>query len=171
MTKGVEGRLFMVHRIVSGGQTGVDRAALDAAIRIGIDHGGWVPKGRKAEDGRIPGHYSLCETETPNYAERTEKNVLDSDATLIVSRGPLKGGSRLTMILAMRYGKPWLHVDLASVPEHEGVGSVRSWLGANQVGVLNVAGPRAGNDSAIYGLAFDLLLEVLGSGEERQRME
>ena len=83
----------MIVKIISGGQSGVDRAALDAAIRLGIPHGGWVPKGRLAEDGPLPETYSLRETPTAVYAERTEKNVVDSDGTLIISRGELTGGS------------------------------------------------------------------------------
>jgi len=153
----------MIRKVVSGGQTGVDRAALDAAIKAGVDHGGWIPMGRKAEDGRVPGFYRLCETETPNYAERTEKNVLDSDATLIISRGPLTGGSRLTMVLAIRHGKPWKHIDLETSASQDAVIQIRSWLAQHHVKTLNVAGPRAGNDPGIYGAAFDLLLKILGT--------
>lgn len=151
----------MISRIVSGGQTGADRAALDAAVQAGIPHGGWVPRGRKAEDGRIPARYCLREMTTFSYADRTEKNVLDSDATLIVSRGPLTGGSRLTLGLAMRNRKPCLHVDMAVTGMEEAENKVRSWLEENDVSTLNVAGPRASNDPDIYGLVLSLLGRVL----------
>ena len=77
----------MIRKIISGGQTGADRAALDVAIKFNIPHGGWIPKGRKAEDGRLPDRYQLQEMPTPSYPERTEQNVIDSDGTLIFSRG------------------------------------------------------------------------------------
>src|SRR6516225_901027 len=96
-------------KIISGGQTGVDRAALDFAIRHGLEHGGWCPKGRKAEDGAIPRRYHLQETDSPEYAERTVKNILAADATLIIVREePLTGGTALTFELAEKHGRPVL---------------------------------------------------------------
>mgnify|MGYP003793290687 CR=1 FL=1 len=90
----------MIKKIVSGGQTGVDRAALDVAMQLGIPVGGWCPRGRRAEDGRIPDSYPLREASSVNYAKRTELNVRDSDGTLILSGGPLTGGTALTESLA-----------------------------------------------------------------------
>ncbi len=97
--------------IISGGQAGADRAALDWAIANGIPHCGWCPKGRKAEDGRIPDDYRLQETASADCTERTEKNVVDSDGTVILTMSPKLGrGSRLTVKLAQKHGKPWLHI-------------------------------------------------------------
>ena len=99
----------MIEKVVSGGQTGADRAALDAAMKLGVPHGGWCPKGRVAENGPIPPEYQLQETDSPAYDVRTEANVVDSDATVIFSVVPtLEGGSRLTADLAERHGKPFL---------------------------------------------------------------
>jgi hypothetical protein len=100
-------------KIISGGQTGVDQGALDAAIFKGFPHGGWIPKGRITEDDPLPDRYNLQEMPTTSYEARTEKNVIDSDGTLILSHGRLTGGSRFTQNLAMRLDRPNLHVDLA----------------------------------------------------------
>ena len=129
----------MVERIISGGQSGVDRAALDVALELGIPCGGWCPRGRRAEDGRIPERYPLRETLSGGYAQRTEWNVRDADATLVLHRGGLCGGTALTVALARRQGKPCLTVDLATAAEPAEVGA---WLDAERVAVLNVAGPR-----------------------------
>jgi hypothetical protein len=128
-----------VVKVVSGGQTGVDRGALDAAIALRIPHGGWCPRGRLAEDGRIPARYRLRQADVPGYPERTRRNVVDSDATLILCRGEPVGGTALTYRLARRHGKPCLVVDLDAAPEVE---VIRRWLQEHGVGVLNVAGPR-----------------------------
>ena len=103
----------MIKKIISGGQTGADRAALDAAIESGFEHGGWAPKGMKAEDGRIPDKYNLKEMPTSSYPKRTEQNIVDSDGTIIVSHGPLTGGSLLTQNLAIDHHKPCKHIDLS----------------------------------------------------------
>ena len=119
----------MIQRIVSGAQTGVDRAALDAALELGIDCGGWAPLGRLDECGRIPDRYpNLVETDQANPAKRTALNVRDSDATLILSRGPLTGGSLLTERKARGLGRPCLHVDLAATDANDAVREIRAWL-------------------------------------------
>lgn len=145
-------------RIVSGGQTGVDRGALDAAIELQVPHGGWCPRGRLAEDGRIPARYRLRETESRQYHVRTRLNVLDCDATLILCRGPLSGGTELTLRLAEQFGKPNLVVDLDADlrPQH-----VRDWLQKHRVEVLNVAGPRESLNPGIADDAREFLLRVL----------
>ena len=103
----------MVKKIISGGQTGADQAALDAAIELGIPHGGWIPKGRKTENGELPDNYELREMPTSSYSKRTEQNAIDSDGTLIISHGKLTGGSFFTMEMAKKHRRPCLHVDLS----------------------------------------------------------
>ncbi len=150
-----------LEKVISGAQTGADRAALDAALELGIPTGGWVPKGRRAEDGRVPDTYdTLKECDTRNYATRTALNVRDSDATLIISKGPLTGGSKLTLQIAERYGRPVLHIDLGSNGIAEAAKAVAEWLAGFECRVLNVAGPRASGDPAIYELARDLLVQL-----------
>jgi hypothetical protein len=149
-----------VERIVAGGQTGADRAALDVALEYGLMVGGWVPRGRLAEDGRIPARYpGLVETESADVAERTRLNVRDADATLIVSRGPLGGGSKLTLDEARRQQKPVLHLDVGALGG-EAAARLREWLAAEQPHVLNVAGPRASEDGDIYVAVATLLRSV-----------
>ena len=152
----------MLKKIISGGQTGVDRAALDVAMRLGIAHGGWVPKGRLAEDGTVPVHYQLRETTSGDYETRTEKNVLDSDGTLIISRGSPTGGTDYTRKMALKHGKQLLHIDLSLGQRPADAGSlVASWIEMNRVETLNVAGPRASHDPAIYMDAINIMTHAL----------
>ncbi len=102
----------MITKIISGGQTGADRGGLDAAVYAGIQHGGWCPKGRRAEDGVIPAIYELTECHATEYVVRTERNVVDADATIIITDGLLDGGSLVTAKMAEKHHKPWLHIDL-----------------------------------------------------------
>ncbi len=136
-------------KILSGGQTGVDRAALDFALRHGFPHGGWCPRGRLAEDGVIPPIYRLRETDSAEYDERTEKNVAEADATLIVARGPeLSGGTAFTQFCGRKQGRPVLVVwerDGVS----QGAAALAKFLNRNEVRTLNVAGPR---ESQAHGL-------------------
>ncbi len=152
----------MALRIVSGGQTGVDRAALDLALELGLPCGGWCPKGRRAEDGPLPERYPLRETSSPAYPQRTARNVRDSDATLILTRGTPDRGTALTARLAEREGKPYRVVDMAGRPDPA---DVRAWLDANRVGVLNVAGPRASSCPGIYAEAKAFLRAILSPPE------
>lgn len=147
----------MVKKIISGGQTGVDRAALDTAMELAIPHGGWVPRGRKAEDGVIPRKYKLKETRGEGYPERTVKNVLDSDGTLIISHGALTGGSAVTLETAERHGRPCFHADLLTSDVFHTTGLVKEWIERFGIKVLNVAGPRASQDPAIYEKAGQFL--------------
>ncbi|BBO80574.1 putative molybdenum carrier protein [Desulfosarcina ovata] len=148
----------MLKKIVSGGQTGVDRAALDVAMRLGIAHGGWVPKGRLAEDGPLPSYYQLQEMPTDEYAARTEKNVQDSDGTLIISRGTPTGGTDYTREMVLKHGKQLLHIDLAMGQQPSAAGAlISSWIEMNRIETLNVAGPRASGDPTIYNEAATIL--------------
>jgi hypothetical protein len=153
----------MLRRIVSGGQTGADRAAFDVALERGLEIGGWVPKGRLAEDGAIPERYAgLREADSPDPAVRTALNVRDSDATLIVSHGRVSGGSLLTFVEANRVGRPLLHLDLADASPAEAEARLRDWLRAVDPSTLNVAGPRASDDPGIGPRVAALLRAVLG---------
>jgi predicted Rossmann-fold nucleotide-binding protein len=145
-------------RIVSGGQTGVDRAALDAARRHNLPSGGWCPKGRRAEDGTIPARYSLTETPSPDYRQRTEWNVRDADATLVLVRGRVGGGTAYTLAMARRHAKPWLVIDLAQPPP---LATVRAWLRGRNIQTLNVAGPRASTHPDIHAQALAFLDTLL----------
>ena len=147
----------MVRKIVSGGQTGADRAALDFALEWNISHGGWIPKGRRAEDGKLPEKYRLKEMNSTDYARRTEQNVIDSDATLIFSHGNLTGGSLLTRKLALKYGRPRLHMDLLKTNSFGAAQTIHAWIKEQRIGVLNVAGPRQSQDKRIYRATFDIL--------------
>jgi hypothetical protein len=135
-----------ITRIISGGQTGVDRAALDVAIARGIPHGGFCPKGRRAEDGRIPGKYQLEECHSPEYPVRTALNVQNSDGTLIITRGEPDGGTKLTIDLCAQHQKPHFIVDVNRTLDIDAFGA---WNRANKIAVLNVAGPRESKQPGI----------------------
>lgn len=151
----------MITKIISGGQTGADRAALDVAIELGIPHGGWVPKGRKTEDGRLDKKYLVQETHAIDYAQRTEFNILDSDATLIISHGNIKGGTALTQQLAAKHHRPCLHIDLDRLEVYQAVGIIYSWINSRGIQILNVAGPRSSEDPLIYDDVLNLLRSLL----------
>lgn len=148
----------MIAKIVSGGQTGADRAALDWAISRGIPHGGWCPKGRLAEDGAIPAHYNLKETRSKAYPKRTEQNVIDSDGTVILSIKPkLTGGSKKTAELAAKHQKPWIHLHPGA---REPGARLRAFSDDNHIRTLNVAGPRASGEPTIAEFVIAVLNEA-----------
>jgi hypothetical protein len=145
--------------IISGGQTGVDRAALDFAIEHGIAHAGWCPRGRRAEDGVIAARYQLDETPSHRYDQRTRWNVRDTDATLLLTiRSELRGGTALTAQLAERHGKPWLHVARDDWAElSEAAQTIRDFLALHRVKRVNIAGPRASQEAGIEALVGEVL--------------
>jgi hypothetical protein len=152
-----------IQRIVSGGQTGVDRAALDWPIANGIEHGGWCPAGRRAEDGTIPPRYQVKETASPDYRVRTRRNVEDSDGTLVLNIGALEGGTLYTTECAKRLGKPYLVVQLESVAA-QSAGDVRAWVTENRIQVLNVAGPRESKRPGVQAMGRCYLDALFTSG-------
>jgi len=149
-----------VATIISGGQTGADRGALDAAIELSIPHGGLCPKGRKAEDGVIPPRYLLNEAGSAEYSDRTEANVASADGTLICTFGRLSSGSKMTAEFARKHSKPVLHLDLNAEATDYAVKTVRNWLEEHDIKTLNVAGNRESEAAGLHGAVKDLLLRV-----------
>ena len=149
--------------IISGGQTGVDRAALDVALEQGILCGGWCPQGRQAEDGPLDAKYPLTETPSASVSQRTEWNVRDSEATLILTWGPPKGGTLKTAGAASRFKKPFLIVDME---KEKDIAAIQKWIEASRAHVLNVAGPRASEVGKAYDEAKQLLTQLFEADED-----
>jgi predicted Rossmann fold nucleotide-binding protein DprA/Smf involved in DNA uptake len=147
-----------LRKIISGGQTGVDRAALDVALTLGVSCGGWCPKGRLAEDGPISDHYPLQETSSSKYPVRTEKNVQCSDATLILNIGSLSGGTALTAEFAKKNGRPCKVINL---DKRINIEEVVAWLHQHNIAVLNIAGPRASKRRDLYEIAHIFLVKLI----------
>lgn len=162
----------MLCKLVSGGQTGVDRAVLDFGLSWIITVEGWVPKGRVAEDGTIASRYPhLRETTSEEYEERTTLNVRDSDGTLMLSHGPLSGGSLLAQQIALQIGRPILHIDLTQKTTAAAVRTIVDWLEKNSIEVLNIGGPRSSEDPSIYAATMIILGGVLAVTENRVSTE
>ena len=147
-------------RIVSGGQTGVDRGALDAALSLGLPCGGWCPEGRLAEDGVIPARYPVNPLRDAGYDERTVKNVEDSDGTLIITFGRASGGTARTIDVCRRLGRPHLIMDATSVTLEEAVCRAVRFVREEDIRQLNVAGPRASGEPRGYEYACSLVREL-----------
>lgn len=159
--------IWQLRKIISGGQTGADRAALDAARERGIPTGGWIPRGRRAEDGVVPARYrGLVETDADDYAARTERNVRDSDATVLFVHGKPTGGSALTARLARATGRPLLVIDFQREPPPVAAKHLASWIERRRPRTLNCAGPRASQDPGIADKVRHCLLAALGPWHE-----
>jgi hypothetical protein len=150
----------MIKKIMSGSQTGADRAALDVAIKLSIPHSGWTLKGRLAENGLISNKYNLQEMPTASYTKRTEQNVMTSDGTLILSHGKLTGGSKYTMECADTHNRPCLHINLNTLTVNEASPVIVGWIFKNKIEVLNVAGSRASKDPKIYEKTYQVINHV-----------
>jgi hypothetical protein len=155
-----------IPKIVSGGQTGADRAALDWALKRGLACGGWCPKGRKAEDGVIEAKYPLKESSSGSYLQRTEWNVRDSDGTVVFSLAPkLTGGSLKTVEFARKHGKPWIHV---SSVDPDPAGRLQSFLEDNVIVTLNIAGPRKSKEPGIVEFVYRILDQAFIEGTAKR---
>ena len=155
-------------KIVSGGQTGVDRAALDAALELGIPCGGWCPDGRIAEVGPLPARYPLCERKGGGYVERTLANVVESDGTAIIHAGELEGGTLHTLECCVESGKPYLLVDSNETPVGRAAELIADFVGRHGVATLNVAGPRASKQPQIYPYAHAVIARLLRRVRRKQ---
>jgi putative molybdenum carrier protein len=156
----------VIEKLISGGQTGVDRAALDVARELGIASGGWCPQGRRAEDGRLADYYPMQETPAGEYAQRTEWNVRDADGTLVLTRGRPSEGTAFTIEMARRHGKPCLVLDLSA--EQPSPATALAWAHEDGVRILNIAGPRESKCPGIYEEAKALLRQLLADAEHNR---
>jgi hypothetical protein len=146
-------------KIISGGQTGVDRGALEAGLKLGIEIGGYCPKGRLAEDGTISDKYPMVELTTKTYPPRTKRNIAESDGTLILVRGKMGQGTKLTVKTAMSTGKPLMAVDITS--QNPNNGELMKWINELGIKVLNVAGSREKSDPGIQKASEEWLIAAL----------
>jgi hypothetical protein len=148
----------VLRKVISGGQAGADRAGLDFALEVGLEHGGFVPKGRKAEDGRIDERYQLTELPSASYSTRTKRNVRESDGTAIFSlRAELSGGSALTLAYANSVKKPVIHLHASDKGRVDPVAQLKDFIGSNRIEVLNVAGPRESKGPGVYDFTLGVL--------------
>ena len=152
----------MIKKIISGGQTGVDRAALDIALEEGIDCGGSCPAGRFADDGPIPDKYPLQETSDKDHYVRTENNVRDSDGSLLIYRGRLHGGTAYAVEMAKQLGRPVMAVNMEKPPA---VSDVVAWIEKNRLQVLHIGGQRENSSPGIYSQAGDFIRTIIAAVE------
>ncbi len=158
-----------LEKVITGGQTGVDRGALDAALDLAFPCGGWCPADRAAEDGTIPSRYPLTPLPGGGYRERTLQNVIDSDGTVILAKTSLTGGTRLTLELCERHAKPHLVIDAAETGEADAARLIARFIDEHDIRVLNIAGPRASLWPEAHAFATRTVRDLLGALNEPRR--
>lgn len=157
-------------KIVSGAQTGVDRAALDAAMESGVDVGGWCPEGRLAEDGIIPERYPVRELPGSGYSQRTKRNVIDSDGTVIIYFAYPSGGTEQTITFCIGEKKPYVLIDAEELTVERASGKIQTFIDQYSISILNIAGPRAGGEPRAYEYARKVIFSVL-QGDRKNRKD
>lgn len=150
-------------KIISGGQTGVDRAALDAALQTGTECGGWCPEGRLAEDGTIPPRYPLSELKGAGYQERTLQNIIDSDGTVIIYFDSLSGGTEKTLLFCLNQKKPYLLIEATELSPERAIERFHKFVAGNSIATLNIAGPRASGEALAYAYALKVMTGYLNA--------
>jgi hypothetical protein len=157
-------------KIISGGQTGVDRAALDAALQSGSECGGWCPEGRKAEDGVIPERYPLTELPGAGYTKRTRQNVIDSDVSVIIYFGSLSGGTEKTLRFCLHQKKPYLLIDATELSPTRAAERIQQFVAGPSITTLNIAGPRASDEPLAYAYALQTMIRFLGRLQHAEKI-
>jgi Circularly permutated YpsA SLOG family len=148
-------------KVISGGQTGVDRAALDVSLKHGIDCGGWCPAGRLDEFGRIPDRYPVRELQAGGFAERTMQNVKDSDGTVVIYRRQIGGGTKQTVRFCVDLKRPHKLIDASKIRAEDAANLITDFVRAKEIKILNVAGPRQSEWPEGYEYAFRVLERFL----------
>jgi len=159
----------MLKKIISGGQPGVEIAALDAAIQLDIPHAGWAYKGRKTEDGVLPEQYNVKGIDNPSYFERLEKNIIDSEGTVILTHGQLSIGLKGVRGLAEKYKKPCLHLELRECTTNHAISSIRKWMDNNEIEVVYFTGPKPVGISEIYRDSILIVQGICGVEREQEK--
>ncbi len=156
--------ISMIRKVISGGQAGVERAALDAALKFMIDCGGWIPEWRAREDEALLKRYRMAVLEGANYVQATERNITEGDGVMVVTRGEVSGSAALHLRLAERHSRPILVVDVERTAAFEAARRAESWIREHGIRVLTVAGSAPGGDADIYDTAsgiFEVLCQLL----------
>jgi hypothetical protein len=160
----------MIKKIISGGQSGVEMAALDAAIKLNIPHEGWCHRGKRTESGVLPEAHQLKPIEMPSYHDRLEKNIIDSDGTVILSHGQLVIGSKIIRDMANKNGKPCLHVDLSSCTMNHAASSIRKWITNNDIETVYFTGSKSVGESMIHEETIQIIEDICRVEREQQTL-
>ncbi len=158
----------MIKQIISGGQPGVEIAALDAAIQLDIPHAGWAYEGRKTEDGVLPEQYNVKGIDNPSYFERLEKNIINSEGTVILTYGPLLIGLKGVRALAEKLKKPCLHVELKECTTNQAISSIRKWMNHHEIKIVYFTGSKPIGASMIYRDVIRIIEGICGVAREQE---
>ena len=159
----------MLKKIISGGQPGVEIAALDAAIQFKISHAGWAYKGRKTDDGVLPEEYNVKGIDNPSYFERLEKNIFDSEGTVILTYGQLLIGLKGVRDLAEKHKKPCLHLELTECKTNHAISSIRKWMENHEIEVVYFTGPKPAGNSKVYRDVILIIQGICGVEKEQEK--